>query len=313
LVIGAVVVLAAVATGTALVTGRLSGPDAAPWPDASESVAPTPPVTDEPLVRDCDGTTFTQVPAGRAAALLFDGLPTTPTALAVRDRAEGRGPWAVVVRRLDGGLGWGGAVVTFPVSAVTGGRVVRVGRVAGRAVGGSVVWPIAGRHARTRGDLPGAQLRRLAALTSVVRGRPVVDVPAGYRVVSTGSYQPPVIREARYSSGELGVASAFGDGLTSTGVLRGGGFEDQLYARDGRSTPQVDGRQAMFTTVVGGDAAVAWEPAPGIVAYVLYSGARDDFRARSVLRQLAARACVVDVAQWEAVRPQTVVATEPLG
>jgi hypothetical protein len=318
LILGAVVAVAAVATGTALVTGRLSGPDPAPRPVASESVAsesvaPTPPVTGEPLVRDCDGTRFTQVPGARAAALLFDGLPTTPTAFAVHDRNAGRGPWAVVVRRLGGSLGRSGAVVTFPVPAATGGRVVRVDRVAGRAVGSSVVWPIAGRYARIRGDLSEAQRRRLAALTSVARGRPVVDVPRGYRVVSRGAYQPTVIREARYASAELGVAAVLGDGLTSTGVLRGGGFEDQFYAGDSHSTSQVDRRPAVFTSLVGGNAAVAWEPAPGIVAYVLYSGAKADGRALSVLQLLAERACVVDVAQWEAVRPQTVMMEVPLG
>lgn len=305
LVVALVLSVAALAAVTAVVAGRRSGPE--PVPSRSVSAA-------TPLVRACGGRVFSRVPAGRVAALLFDGLPE-PTTLAREDRAAGRGPWTVVVRRTDGSLGRRGAVVTFPVPRppVPGGWTVLSDPVTGRAVTGSVVWPLAGRYARIHGDLSRAQLVRLAARTSVVRGRPVVDVPAGYRVAGTGAQRPPVIREARYSSGELGAAAALGDGLTYTGVLRGGGFEDEVYARGTPSTTWVGGHRAVVTSMLGGNAVLAWEPGPGIVAYIGYSGATPDPVAVAALRELAGRACPVDVAQWEKTRPRAVVGVNTLG
>jgi hypothetical protein len=174
LITAAVVVAGFVAAVAVVSSGRLAGPDPRPRPSASRALPSTAPAVPRP-----DGATVTPVPSGRVAALFFDGVRSSAT-LALRDRAAGRGPWTVVVRRRDGSLGSRGAVVTFPVPAVLAGRAVRVGGTRGSAVPGAVVWPMAGRQARVRGDVPEADLVRLAARTSVVRGRPVVDVPSGY-------------------------------------------------------------------------------------------------------------------------------------
>jgi hypothetical protein len=237
--------------------------------------------------------------------------------LTLRDRAAGRGPWVAVVRRGDGHLGRNGAVVTYPVPAFRGGWDVPVGRAVGRAAPGSLVWPVAGGHARIRSDLPRPDMVRLAARTSVVRGRPVVDVPAGYRVVWAGAHRPPVVREARYPGAELGVDPGPGARLVFTGVLRGGGFEDEMYARApagaGSVLGDVRGRPARLTSIVGGGAAVTWELASGVVAYVGYSGVNPDPAAVGTLLELAERARAIDVTQWGATQSREVTVVDPLG
>lgn len=222
------------------------------------------------------------------------------------DRTAVDGPWTVVVRRREGSLGRHGAVVTFPVEAVSGGGDVDAGHVTATTAATTVVWPLAGSHARIRGDLTERELRAVAAGTTVVAGRPVVRPPAGLAVVTTGPYRSPVIHELRYGSSELGEGAVLGGGLTYTGVTSGGGFEDQLYATRGTGAGTVDGRPAVVSAVLGGNATLAWEPSPGLVAYVGYSGAPVDDRAVAALRRLAGQARLLDTGQWLATGPQTV-------
>jgi hypothetical protein len=211
----------------------------------------------------------------------------------------------VVVRRPDGSLGTHGAVVTFPVGAPTAGRSVGVDGVVGEADSGMVTWPVAGAYARIRGDLSEAELVAIAARTTVVTGRPTVLAPAGYTVVATGPYRPPTIHELRYGSAEVGEQAALGDGLTYTGVTSGGGFEDQLYAVPTATGGPVHGRPAVVSSVFGGNATLAWEPTPGVVAYVGYSGSRLD-EAIAALHRLAGQTRALTSTEWQATHPQTV-------
>jgi hypothetical protein len=197
-------------------------------------------------------------------------------------------------------------VVTFPVDPPAGGRPVAVDGATGSAATGFVVWPVGGAHARIRGDLDEAALVAIAAATSVVAGRPVVLPPAGYRVVTSGPYRSPSIHELRFGSARVGERDALGNGLTYTGLTSGGGFEDQLYAVHTDDGGSVDGRPAVVSPVFGGNATLAWEPAPGVVAYVGYSGSEIGPAAIAALQRLAAQTRPFTDAEWRAAGPQTV-------
>jgi hypothetical protein len=230
-----------------------------------------------------------------------------------RDRTADTDPWTVTVRRGDGSLGRNGAVVTFPVPAPQLGRPVQVGGVTGRAGDGEIACPIGGAHARVRGDLPRTELVGIAAATTVVSGRPHVDPPSGLSVTSTGTSRPRYIREARYGSDEVGEADELSLGLTYTGVARCGGLEDRLYAADAQASGTVHGRPAVVTSALGGNGVLAWEPEPGLVAYVGYSGASLDEGAVATLHRIAERTRLLSTAQWQATRPQTNDQTNDFG
>jgi hypothetical protein len=204
-------------------------------------------------------------------------------------------------------------VVTFPVGTPTAARSVNVGGAIGTTGRGTVTWPVAGAYARIRGDLTEAELVAIAARTTIVKGRPTERPPAGYRVVATGPYRPPTIHEARYSSASLAEQAVLGDGLTYTGLTSGGGFEDQLYAVHADGGGLVNGRPAVVPSVFGGNAALAWEPIPGLVAYVGYSGSPPDAKVIKALQRLAARARAVTDAGWQATNPQIIDQTNEPG
>ena len=197
-------------------------------------------------------------------------------------------------------------MVTFPVTAPAPGRRVDVGAVAGTAQRGMVTWPVAGSYARVRGDLSESALIAIAARTTVTGGRPAVRAPAGYALVSIGPYRPPAVHEVRYGSADLGEQAALGYGLTYTGMSNGGGFEDQLYAVGARDGGLVARRPAVVSSVFGGNATLAWEPAPGTVAYIGYSGAQLDDRAVAALQRLATQALIINGRRWQELDQQTV-------
>jgi hypothetical protein len=133
-----------------------------------------------------------------------------------------------------------------------------------------------------------------------------VHPPAGYTVVATGPYRPPTIHELRYGSAAVGQQAALGDGLTYTGVTSGGGFEDQLYAVPTDNGGLVNGEPAVVSPVFGGNATLAWEPTPGVVAYIGYSGSRLDDKAIAALQRLAGQARALTSTEWQATHPQTI-------
>lgn len=250
----------------------------------------------------------TQVVAGSRRELPGLGLGPLPWHVLDRqDLGASRGPWTVVLRRAGGSLGSGGAVVTFPVPALaSSGPRVTVRGAAGVAADRQVMWPIAGGYARVRGDLGRVELVRIAARTSIVKGRPVVGRTRGVSVVFTGPYRAPLVHEARYGSVSLGEGASLGNGLTYSGVLRAGGFEDRLYAVHGRRGFRVRGRPAVLSSVQGGNDTLAWELSPGVVAYVGYSGNSLSDSAARALTRLADRAHLVSLAAWHTTHPQIV-------
>lgn len=301
-VVGSVVLV----VGAAVFVSTRERPEEAAPPDAGIVVPTGPPeaalsvsAAPESVPPACWPVGWGQEPpvSGAVAALRIDGMPRQG-GLDRCDRAVGDGPWTVVVRRPDGSLGRHGAVVTFPAEPVVGGRAVMVGPVAGVVGTGTVTWPVAGKQARVRGDLPEDQLIAIAAATRVDNGRPSVNPPAGVTVVTAGPYRSPTIHDMRYGSDSVGESAALGNGLTYTAVGSGGGFEDQIYATGGRDGAPVDGRPSVVLPSFGGSGAIAWEPAPGVVAYVGYSGSLPDDAAIAALQRLAARTRPVAGAEW---------------
>jgi len=240
--------------------------------------------------------------------LALGGQPIT-TSLTRRDPTAINGPWTVVVRRADGSLGRYGAVVTYPAptnDAANTGATIRVGSASGISGPGFILWPLGNGSARIRGDLPQADLVHLAELTTVVAGQPQVRPPAGFRVIASLPSRLPLVHEIWYGSSGLGVGPALGDGLTYTALTSGGGFEDALYAAGATPAGTVHGEPAVLSSVQGGNGTLAWEPSPGVVAYVGWSGAPVSAKAVTALRTLAEGAYILTPSQWLATKPQLV-------
>ena len=159
-------------------------------------------------------------------------------------------------------------------------------------------------QARIRGDLPQADLVHIAELTTVVAGQPQVAPPAGFRVIASLPSRLPLIHEIRYASADLGVGPALGDGLTYTGLTSGGGFEDALYAEGATPAGTVHGAAAVLSSVQGGNGTLAWEPSPGVVAYVGWSGGPVNAEIVTALRTLAEGTYILTPRQWLAAKPQ---------
>jgi hypothetical protein len=245
---------------------------------------------------------------GPLPALLIGGQPVH--SLERTDSGATTGPQTVVLREPDGSLGHHGAVVTFPVATPIAGSSVTIDGAAGRMARGEVVWAMGPAYARVRGDLPDAVLLAIARATSERGGRPEVTAPPGVRVVFAGPYRAPFVHEARYGSAELGEGPSLGNGLAYTGVFSAGGFEDRLYATQGRTGFRVQGHPAVLSTVQGGNGTLAWELAPGRIALVGYSGMSLSQDAAKALTRIADRSHLVSAARWATfhayVAPQTI-------
>jgi len=226
------------------------------------------------------------------------------------DPAAVSGAWTVVVRRTSGCLGRHGAVVTYPVptnASTDTGAPIRVGSVTGTAGRGFILWPLGNGHARVRGDLPQAELLRIAELTRVFAGLlPEVRPTAGFRVIARAPSRLPLIHEVRYRSADLGLVSALGDGLIYTGMTSGGGLEDALYAAGVTSAGTVHGSPAVVSSIGGGNGTLAWEPSASVVAYIGWSGAEMSTRAITAPRALAAGSYTLTPTQWLATRPELI-------
>jgi hypothetical protein len=66
------------------------------------------------------------------------------------------------------------------------------------------------------------------------------------------------------------------------------------------------------SAVGGGNATLSWEPRPGIVAFVGYSGNGLADEQIKALARLAARTAVLPPAEWAATQPQVVNQTNDL-
>jgi hypothetical protein len=192
--------------------------------------------------------------------------------------------WTTVIYGSKGGFGGGEAVITYPL-----GRPQR---------GPSYFSWRAGKHwvvAHGFLSVPTSYLRRFVHIS---HGRPVVRGLAGYRLTVTVPAEPVVTREIRYDAGQLGAAGEVLGGLVFTGVTRTGALDDWIVAGQPPQSGTVDGAPAVVTTIFGGNAALAWEPTAGTVAYIGYSGASLSSTTVAALHCLAEQSRSVSHSQW---------------
>ena len=151
----------------------------------------------------------------------------------------------------------------------------------------------------------------LSAATSVVDGYPTVDLPASlamFDVVAEGSQRPPTIREARYGCAALDEDFAVG-ALCYTGLTTSPGFEDAVYRGGFEAGPDIDGHASVISSIGGGNVTLAWEPQPGVIAYVGYSGDELGDDQVAALERLANRVTTMSEEDWSATSPQVVIQT----
>ena len=257
------------------------------------------------VVRHGDQQPATNSPVDITIGAISIGAVPAGGTLERYDAGAGAGPWSIVVRRSDGSFGLHSAVVVFPVAEPKAlATPVAVGGRTGFSGQRTVVWPIGDQWARIRGDLDPSQLIEIAAFVRVVDGRPAVGSLDSFTVGPLLTYRPASIDEIRYGSTDLGEAGALGNGLAYTGVLSGGVFEDEVFETNGRPGFTVSGQPAVVSSVNGGNGTLAWEPTPGVVAYVGYSGTSMDDNAVAALVRLANRTTAVSASEWRATRPQ---------
>jgi hypothetical protein len=277
---------------------------------APTTLLTTPPISDGP-----DGPEGGLGQAGLDDAAGPEGLVVTDpggdesyghNTLSRVDNASAAGAYTVVLRHRDGSLVDRTATITYEpdegagdesvqVASSTGVATLRIPRGAGRVV------------VRALG-LDTDQLTAVAAATRVVEGRPVIgSSPAlsDFAVVAAGSQRPPTISEARYGCDALGESEALG-ALCYTGLTTSPGFEASLLAGDFRPGPEVNGRSTVVSAVGGGNGTLAWEPSPGVIAFVGYSGNVLGDDQTAALARLARRTIVVSPDAWEATVPQVV-------
>ena len=187
---------------------------------------------------------------------------------------------------------------------------IRVGAVTGHDDGfGGIVWPVGGKYARIRGDLGRTVLADVAGRVSVRRGRPVLGhPPVRLRVVASEPYRPAVEAESRYTDAPR-VDSGPIDGLIYTDVLRGASFEEALFLGGLAAGANIGGHPAVVSSVGGGSATLAWEPTPGSIVLVGYSGVLPAQAAMPTLIDLARGGRLLDHRQWQATHPVVVKGT----
>jgi hypothetical protein len=166
-----VVRLLALAAVAAIAGVVMSRPDSKPATSAAPSAAPTVRATLPGPPQTCDAPRASTSPADwtDVAAMALADVETGGS-LMRRGPAVARGPWSVLVHRADGSLGQHGAVVTYPVERLDGGKPVDVGGARGRQAATEVVWSVGGRYARVRGDLGADILTPIARVTTVSAG-----------------------------------------------------------------------------------------------------------------------------------------------
>jgi hypothetical protein len=267
-----------------------SGPDLVTAPDLVAALAPDRPAGYEPL-RRC------REPVG---GLLLDDHRSSGWALERWDCEAPKGPWSVVIRGAGGRFGLHSAVLTFPVGRALSGALMT------KPQGGlwnpdlrRLVWPIAGSHAQIVGDLSQTELADLAMSMSIGGGRPQLTGVDGFAATATIPYRPSVVHEMRYSTADLGQLGTLGDGLVYTGTLSGASFESQVFEVQPQPAGMVRGKPAVYAQVKGRNGTLAWEPVPGEVAYIGFSGSPARTDPIEALRGLADKGRALTPAQWQ--------------
>jgi hypothetical protein len=226
--------------------------------------------------------------------------------LARVDPEAAEGPQAVVVRDRDGNIADRTAVVIYETGAPpaeptfrTNPRTDVITFVDDREEGRIVVRGI---------GLSEDDITAIADSTTIVDGQPVVtNTPelANFEITAADSLRPRRTHESRYGCDALGEQAALG-ALCYAGLTTGPGFQAALYGADFRPGPDVNGHLTVVSTVGGGNGTLAWEPTPGLIAYVGYSGSSLGEEQIEAMARLAARATISPPEAWQATQPQVV-------
>jgi hypothetical protein len=221
-----------------------------------------------------------------------------------RDPDAAKGPYSVVVRAKDGSMIQRTAVITYlPNVVVT--VVVRP-----ETTGASGVTELL--SARENGTLrvravglTPTEFTGISDATQVVDGRPSVTLSSlpEFSVVASGSWAPSTVREARYGCEAVGEVDT--QGLCYTGLTLSPGFEDALFEAGFQPGPLVTGRPSAVSMIGGGSGSLAWEPRPGVIAFVGYSANPLVSEPTTVdaMARLAERALILSADEWTATNP----------
>ena len=255
-------------------------------------------------------TPVVEADIARIGGMIVADVPAEVLVRSTLDRADlgnASGPQSIVVRRLDGSLSEGSAVVSFPVDD----SAVRDGAIEMNTSTGALTLSSrrADGHLVVRGvGLSRDEVLAIADATVIVNGRPVFGSTAAlpdFEVVAVGPLRPRLIREARIGCAELGERDVLG-AMCYTGLTTSPGFEDALYTTDFQAGPTVQGVSSVVSKVGGGSATLAWEIRPGVVAFVGYSGNVVGDEQIAALVRIAERAVLISPSDWAATEPQTV-------
>ena len=221
-----------------------------------------------------------------------------------RDLNAADGPYSIVVRAKDGSMIQRTAVVTFQPNVI----VTVLASLENIGVSGVTELSIArdGGTLRVRAvGLTPAEISGIGDATQVVDGRPLVTLSSlpEFSVVASGSWTPSTVRAARYGCVEVGEIDT--QGLCYTGLTFSPGFEDALFKAGFQPGPLVAGRPSAISTIGGGSGTLAWEPRPGVVAYIGYSANPPVSEPSTVdaMARLAERAQILSPDEWTATNP----------
>jgi hypothetical protein len=152
-----------------------------------------------------------------------------------------------------------------------------------------------------------AELKKIAEAIRVENDKVVIesdDDMSAYDVISGDSLAPASIRESRYGCDSVGEKETLVS-LCYTGLTTLPGFESALLDEGFTPGPLIGQAPSVLSKVGGGNATLAWELAPGIVAYVGYSGSPNGDEV-AALKRLAMVANPLTETQWLATTPQVV-------
>jgi len=298
----------------AVLLGQLGGPD----PSPPVALVPTLLTTPDPLVaappppRPIGAESLKRCPVQLGGLSLGDARKVSSTAVERWDCDARDRPKSLVIRATGGHFGVRSAVVTFPIDR--DGFGTPLGRPQGALWdpgSRTLVWPIAGTHAEIVSDLGESAISDIAAHITIEDGEPRLSSLPGFAAAgAVVLYGSPVIHELRYSTKDLRQVSALGDGLVYTGVMTGASFESRILGSRGEQVGLVRGKQAIRSTVQGGNATLAWQSAPDEVTYIGYSGDSIDAGAIAALRKLADAGRILTPEQWET-KDRVPVAAQP--
>lgn len=222
-----------------------------------------------------------------------------------RDHDAEKGPYSIVVRAKDGSMIRRTAVVTYQPDVIA---TVQTSFAEGPVVTELSIAKERGTLRVRAAGLTQAEVSGIGDATQVVDGRPEVTLSSlpEFSVVASGSWSPSTVREARYGCVETGEIDT--QGLCYAAVTFSPGFEDALFESGFQPGPLVDGRPSAVSTIGGGSGTLAWEPRPGVVAYIGYSANPLVSEPSTVdaMARLAKRAELLSPGEWIATNPRAV-------